>query len=77
LDGSSRTQEWKALSQALKILTAREDWSGRLIEVWMSVEEEDWRDVESSVYTVGWVFVSDSLFTGCSTTLKVMEQKLS
>ncbi|KAG1761546.1 hypothetical protein EDD22DRAFT_895524 [Suillus occidentalis] len=47
LDGSSRTQEWKALSQALKMLTARQEWSEKLIEVWMSVEEEDWRHVES------------------------------
>ncbi|KAG2154099.1 hypothetical protein DEU56DRAFT_773027 [Suillus clintonianus] len=47
LDGSSRTQEWKALSQALKMLTARQEWSEKLIEVWMGVEEEDWRHVES------------------------------
>lgn len=47
LDGSSRTQEWKALSQALKMLTARQEWSEKLIEVWMGVEEEDWRRVES------------------------------
>jgi hypothetical protein len=47
LDGSSRTQEWKALSQALKMLTARQEWSEKLIEVWMSVEEEDWGHVES------------------------------
>ncbi|KAG2067537.1 hypothetical protein BDR04DRAFT_1104969 [Suillus decipiens] len=47
LDGSSRTQEWKALSQALKMLTERQEWSEKLIEVWMSVEEEDWRHVES------------------------------
>ncbi|KAG2150685.1 uncharacterized protein EDB93DRAFT_1141501 [Suillus bovinus] len=46
LDGSSRTQEWKALSQALKILTERQDWSEKLIEVWMSVEEEDCNQVE-------------------------------
>lgn len=59
LDGSSRTQEWKALSQALKMLTARQEWSEKLIEVWMSVEEEDWRHVESSVSTVDCTFVSD------------------
>lgn len=47
LDGSSRTQEWKALSQALKMLTARKEWSEKLIEVWMSVEEENCRHVES------------------------------
>lgn len=59
LDGSSRTQEWKALSQALKIFTERQDWSGKLIEVWMSVEEEDWRHVESSVPALDCTFVSN------------------
>jgi hypothetical protein len=62
LDGSPRTQEWKALSQALKIMTSRKDWGERLIEVWMSVEEEDWRHVDSSVYTVDYTFISDRLF---------------
>lgn len=62
LDGSSRTQEWKALSQALNILTSREDWNERLVEVWMSVEEEDWRQVDSSVYTADYAFNSDPLF---------------
>ncbi|OAX38729.1 hypothetical protein K503DRAFT_792343 [Rhizopogon vinicolor AM-OR11-026] len=52
LDGSLRTQEWKALSQALTILTSREEWSGRLIEVWMRVEEEDWRHVDSLFHNV-------------------------
>lgn len=60
-DGSSRTQEWKALSQALNILTSRQNWSDRLIEVWMNVEEEDGHHVDSSVSIVECPFISDPL----------------
>jgi hypothetical protein len=44
-DSVFRAQEWKAMSQTVNILTSREDWCEKIIEVWMKVEEEDWREV--------------------------------
>ncbi|KAG2146289.1 hypothetical protein DEU56DRAFT_978760 [Suillus clintonianus] len=44
-DSAFRAQEWKAMSQAAAILTSREDWCDKIIEVWMKIEEEDWREV--------------------------------
>jgi hypothetical protein len=44
-DNVFRAQEWKAMTQAVAILTSREDWCEKIIEVWMKIEEEDWREV--------------------------------
>ncbi|KAG1741487.1 uncharacterized protein EDB91DRAFT_1130708 [Suillus paluster] len=44
-DNAFRAQEWKAMTQTVTILTSREDWCERIIEVWMKIEEEDWREV--------------------------------
>ncbi|KAG1900306.1 uncharacterized protein F5891DRAFT_1033352 [Suillus fuscotomentosus] len=44
-DNAFRAQEWKAMTQAVAILTSREDWCEKIIEVWMKIEEEDWREV--------------------------------
>lgn len=33
------------MTQAVAILTSREDWCEKIIEVWMKIEEEDWREV--------------------------------
>lgn len=45
-DNIFRAQEWKAMSQAMNILTSREDWCEKIIEVWMKSEEEDWHEVK-------------------------------
>ena len=45
-DTAFRAQEWKAMTQAATILTSREDWCEKIVEVWMKVEEEDWREVQ-------------------------------
>jgi len=45
-DNVFRAQEWKSMSQAVNILTYREDWCEKIIEVWMKSEEEDWSEVK-------------------------------
>ncbi|OAX35603.1 hypothetical protein K503DRAFT_773300 [Rhizopogon vinicolor AM-OR11-026] len=45
-DNAFRAQEWKSMSQAVSILTSREDWCEKIIEIWMKIEEEDWREVK-------------------------------
>jgi len=41
LDKVFKAQEWKAMLQEMSILTSLRDWTEKLIEVWMHVEEED------------------------------------
>ncbi|EIW77039.1 hypothetical protein CONPUDRAFT_62998 [Coniophora puteana RWD-64-598 SS2] len=38
---SFKASDWKAMLQAVSIFMSREDWSERLIEVWMRLQEED------------------------------------
>jgi hypothetical protein len=45
-DHAFRAQEWKAMTQAVAILTSRDEWCEKIIEVWMKIEEEDWREVQ-------------------------------
>ncbi|KAG1769351.1 hypothetical protein EDD22DRAFT_869015 [Suillus occidentalis] len=44
-DNIFRAQEWKAMTQIAAILTSRDEWCEKIIEVWMKIEEEDWREV--------------------------------
>ncbi|KIK41686.1 hypothetical protein CY34DRAFT_805777 [Suillus luteus UH-Slu-Lm8-n1] len=44
-DNVFRAQEWKAMTQIAAILTSRDEWCEKIIEVWMKIEEEDWREV--------------------------------
>ncbi|KAF9226366.1 hypothetical protein BS17DRAFT_749768 [Gyrodon lividus] len=46
MDSAFKAQDWKAMSQCLTILTSREDWAEKIIEIWMKVEEEDSRQVK-------------------------------
>ncbi|KIJ61424.1 hypothetical protein HYDPIDRAFT_115886 [Hydnomerulius pinastri MD-312] len=49
VDSTFKAQEWKAMSQCLTILTSREEWAEKIIEVWMRVEEEDLLPVKRSL----------------------------
>ncbi|EIW83266.1 hypothetical protein CONPUDRAFT_152292 [Coniophora puteana RWD-64-598 SS2] len=49
VDRTRRAQEWKAMSQALTILTSRKGWAERLSEVWMRIDEEDMTKVQSQL----------------------------
>lgn len=62
-DNVFRAQEWKAMTQIAAILTSRDEWCEKIIEVWMKIEEEDWREVR------GWV-MSLCLFVARLTTPK-------
>ncbi|KAF9239312.1 hypothetical protein BU15DRAFT_74731, partial [Melanogaster broomeanus] len=46
MDSAFKAHDWKAMSQCLTILTSREDWADKIIEVWMKVEEEDTRGIK-------------------------------
>ncbi|EIW77050.1 hypothetical protein CONPUDRAFT_168076 [Coniophora puteana RWD-64-598 SS2] len=41
MDKTFKTGEWKAISQALIILTSRPAWSEKLIDVWMRIQDEN------------------------------------
>ncbi|EIW84760.1 hypothetical protein CONPUDRAFT_162111 [Coniophora puteana RWD-64-598 SS2] len=51
-DKAFKTQEWKAMSQAMTIFTSRQGWVDRLIEVWMHIQEEDVLKVQRFFSTV-------------------------
>ncbi|EIW83537.1 hypothetical protein CONPUDRAFT_164456 [Coniophora puteana RWD-64-598 SS2] len=42
---TSESRDLKVMAQALSVLTSRQDWSEKLIEVWMHIEEEDMETV--------------------------------
>jgi len=41
IDKAFKTRDWKAMSQAMSVLTSRPNWAESLIEVWTRLEEED------------------------------------
>jgi len=43
MDATLKMPHWKALSHCLAILTSRKDWAEKIIDVWMKVEEEDYK----------------------------------
>ena len=49
IDSTLKTFDWKLLSKCLTILTSRKDWTEKIIEIWMSVEEEDYLKIRTSV----------------------------
>ena len=58
MDAMLKTPEWKSLSQCLIILTSRKDWMEKIIDTWMSVEEEDYLKIQMSVRVESMVFYS-------------------
>ncbi|KAF8838946.1 hypothetical protein BDN67DRAFT_906453 [Paxillus ammoniavirescens] len=46
MDSAFKAQDWKAMSQCLTILTSREGWAEKIIEIWMKIEEEDSRVIK-------------------------------
>ncbi|KAH7882385.1 hypothetical protein F5I97DRAFT_1909836 [Phlebopus sp. FC_14] len=57
MDSAFKAQDWKAMSQCLTILTSREDWAEKIIEVWMTVEEEDPAEILRLLDRVGTDYV--------------------
>ena len=49
IDSTLKTFDWKLLSKGLTILTSRKDWTEKIIEIWMRVEEEDYLKIQTSV----------------------------
>ncbi|EIW77040.1 hypothetical protein CONPUDRAFT_146150 [Coniophora puteana RWD-64-598 SS2] len=50
---SFKASDWKAMLQAVSIFMSREDWSERLIEAWMRIQEEDIKKSMRFFYTAG------------------------
>ncbi|KAF9239310.1 hypothetical protein BU15DRAFT_46822 [Melanogaster broomeanus] len=49
MDSAFKAHDWKSMSQCLTILTSREDWADKIIEIWMKVEEEDAHGIRQSL----------------------------
>ncbi|KAL4066088.1 hypothetical protein J3A83DRAFT_4392195 [Scleroderma citrinum] len=47
MDVTLKAQDWKPLSQCLAILTSREDWVEKIIDAWMRIEEEDYKEIRT------------------------------
>ncbi|EIW84752.1 hypothetical protein CONPUDRAFT_162101 [Coniophora puteana RWD-64-598 SS2] len=52
-DKAFKAQSWKAMSQAMAILTSRLDWVEKLVEIWMRAQEEDLQKVRTQWRRVG------------------------
>ncbi|EIW77049.1 hypothetical protein CONPUDRAFT_157321 [Coniophora puteana RWD-64-598 SS2] len=67
MDSSFQAQDWKAMWQAMSILTSRQDWVDKLVEVWMHVLEEDvqklYRQDKCVILSVPKLTVLDSVFS--------------
>ncbi|EIW84759.1 hypothetical protein CONPUDRAFT_116927 [Coniophora puteana RWD-64-598 SS2] len=49
VDKAFKSQDWKALSQAMSILTSRRDWVEKIVEVWLRMQEEDFRKITQTM----------------------------
>lgn len=47
VDSAIKAREWKILSQCLTIVTSREDWMEKIVEVWMNVVETTHQDIKA------------------------------
>ena len=50
MDTTLNKQDLKSLLQCLTILRSREDWTEKIIDTWMKVEEEDYLGIRTSVH---------------------------
>jgi hypothetical protein len=44
--------EWNTLVESLKILTSRPNWVDMLLNVWKTIDNEKWQDVQRYVYVI-------------------------
>lgn len=51
---------WKSISQCLTILTSRHDWAEKIIDTWMTVEEEELLRIRMSVHFTFMYFMVSS-----------------
>ncbi|KAI6119216.1 hypothetical protein EV401DRAFT_1963372 [Pisolithus croceorrhizus] len=47
MDSALKAREWKALSQCLTIVTSREEWMEKVVEVWMNMVEQTHQDIKA------------------------------
>lgn len=47
MDSALKGREWKALSQCLTIITSREEWMEKIVEMWMNMVEQTHQDIKA------------------------------